>query len=106
MPAFVRQHNGLRRLAHGQHGHGLPVNFRFHGLTLPIQLAQSPGGLGGLVRVVGKKQLHRKIALSHPSGGVDAGRQHEADGGRADGLRGTAALCHQRRDARALGVGQ
>ena len=97
MPAFIRQHDGLRGLAHGQHGHGLPVNFRLHGLPLPVQLAQSPGGLGGLVRVVGEKQLHRKIDLSHPSGGVDAGRQHEADGGRTDSLRGAAALRHQRR---------
>ena len=106
MPAFIRQHDGLRGLAHGQHGHGLPVNFRLHGLPLPVQLAQSPGGLGGLVRVVGEKQLHRKIDLSHPSGGVDAGRQHEADGGRADSFRGAAALRHQRRDARALGMRQ
>ena len=45
MPALVRQNDCLRGLAAGQHGYGLLVDFRFHRLSLPVQIAQRLGYL-------------------------------------------------------------
>ena len=106
MPAFVRQHNGLRGLPGGQHGHGLLVDLRFHSLPLAVQGAQRLGNFRSPFGVIGQKQFQRQIDLPHPPGGIDPGGQHEADGGRIDSFGVTAALFHQRGNARTVGVGQ
>ena len=106
MPAFVRQDDGLRGLSGGEHGYRLPVNFRFHRLPLPVQGAQGFGGIRCLLGVIGEKQLHSQIDLSHPARGVDAGSQHKADGGGGNGFGVAAALGHESGNAGALGVRQ
>ena len=106
VPALVRQNDGLRRGALGQHGNGLPIDFRFNLLPLPVQLAQLGGDGTGLFRVPGQKQVYSQLHLAHASGGVDPGGKHIADGGGGDFCLGTAAFLHQGGKAGAAGMAQ
>ncbi len=66
--------------------HGVGADGLLHRLTLPVQLAQllgkllRPGGVGGL------QQVRGQVRRAHASGGVDPGREHEADLDGGDGL--------------------
>ena len=82
------------------------VNIRFHRLPLPVQIAQSLGDFRCPLRVIGEEQLQRKVDLPHPPRRVDAGCQHEADGGGIDSFGVAAAFRHQGGDAGPLGMGE
>ena len=53
---------------------------------------------------MGQKQVDGNVYLTHASGGIDAGSQHEADGGSVEGIRVTAAFFYQRRQTGASGA--
>ena len=98
VPALARQHDDLildRVVFFAQADERLCQYLIFLVLPVLVLLAQAGGQLLRPHRVVRQKQLGSKLGPSHAPRGIDARREHKADGGRGQALVLHARLAQQ-----------
>ena len=80
VPAFAGKHYGRAGSLAGEHGVGLPPDAGLDSLPATVKVAQLLRQLRGLGGIGGHEKPCGGGSLAQPPGGVEPGRQREADG--------------------------